>query len=72
MKYSYKSRQTGKYVVCGDDAQYMNHSFRPTVRTTFPTNGEEDVGFAAHDIQRGEELTVDYRIFDEKIDFVVL
>lgn len=49
---------TGLYVLCGDDARYMNHADVPNTRTV----GNQT--FATRDIRPGEELTCDYREFD--------
>ena len=71
LHFTYKSKETGRYILPGDDGKYMNHSFTPTVATIFEEGVEEDSGIAARDIESGEELTVDYRVFDEEIDFDV-
>jgi SET domain-containing protein len=50
--------ESGMYVLCGDSAKFMNHSFAPNC---------EDVAegtFALRRIEAGEELTCDYRTFD--------
>jgi len=49
---------TGLYVLCGDDARYMNHADMPNTRTV----GTQT--FVTRDISPGEELTCDYREFD--------
>jgi hypothetical protein len=50
---------TGAWILCGDNARFMNHSDEPncddwTTRSTL----------AYRDIQPNEELTCDYRAFD--------
>jgi SET domain-containing protein len=50
--------ERGVYVLCGDNARFMNHSAAPNC---------DDSGVAtvaARDIAEGEELTCDYRSFD--------
>ena len=50
--------ERGVYVLCGDNARFMNHSFAPNC---------DDSGVAtvaASDIAAHEELTCDYRSFD--------
>ncbi len=47
------------YVLCGDNAKYMNHSEQPNCDDT---GGEHTVTTRA--IRAGEELTCDYRLFD--------
>jgi uncharacterized protein len=53
--------EDGSYILCSDGAKFMNHSFQPNC---------DDSGFfqtiAARDIASGEELTCDYRSFDQK------
>ena len=62
-KYSYRERQTGLYVLCGDDARFFNHSARPNCVDVY--SGEQgDLTLAARDIEEGEELTCDYALFD--------
>jgi SET domain-containing protein len=49
----------GRYVLCGDNAKFMNHSFEP--------NCDDPGGImtvAGRDIEANEELTSDYRTFD--------
>ncbi len=53
-------RPDGMYVLCGDNAKFMNHSFKPNC------DDRGDVTIAARDIEAGEELTCDYRAFDMK------
>lgn len=69
--HSYVSKQTGRYILAGDDAKYMNHSVAPNVGTEYRGDSQEDTGFALRDIQAGEELTVDYYAFaQEGADFL--
>ena len=50
---------SGAYVLCGDNAKYMNHSDGPNCDDT---GGEHTVTTRA--VKAGEELTCDYRLFD--------
>jgi hypothetical protein len=50
---------TGLYVLCGDNAKYMNHSDDPNCDDQ---GGEFTI--ARRRICAGEELTCDYRLFD--------
>lgn len=56
--YCYIER-SGMLVLCGDNARFMNHSFEPNC---------DDSGLVftvtRRDIEVGEELTCDYRLFD--------
>jgi len=49
------------YIICIDNERYINHSDNPNC--VFPDDGT--IGFAARDIQIGEEITQDYSTFDE-------
>lgn len=51
----------GAWVLPGDDARYMNHSARPNVRSG---GGRARPDTAARIIAAGEELTIDYAVFD--------
>lgn len=51
--------EPGLWVLCGDDAVYMNHSDDPSCDDPDPRRT-----VARRDIDEGEELTVDYRQFD--------
>ena len=48
-KYSYREKQTGLYVLCGDDARFFNHSARPNCVDIFRGEGQ-DLTLAARDI----------------------
>lgn len=50
--------ESGVYILCGDNARFMNHSEEPNCDDT------GHVTRAARDIAAGEELTCDYRAFD--------
>jgi SET domain-containing protein len=54
-RYSYLASERGAYVLCGDDARFMNHSATPN---TFEESEARTV--AARDIAAGEEITCDY------------
>ncbi len=60
-KYTYREKQTGLYVLCGDDARFFNHCGEPNCIDIF---NSEDLTIAARDIRGGEELTCDYALFD--------
>jgi uncharacterized protein len=52
--------EDGMYILCSDGAKFMNHSFEPNCDDEGPK-----YTVAARDIEVGEELTCDYRAFDE-------
>lgn len=57
-RYVYIDLETGRYILCSDDAKFMNHADRPNTST----RGKQTI--ALIDIPSGEELTCDYREFD--------
>jgi hypothetical protein len=57
-RYIYTDVATGNYILCSDDAKYMNHSDSPNTRT----EGQQTVAIA--DIQPGQEITCNYFEFD--------
>jgi len=61
LKYCYRDRETGQYVLCADDARFLNHSDQPN---TVDMPGPEGCTIATRDIPIGEELTCDYQTFD--------
>ena len=56
--YAFFDRKYNKYMFCGDDGRFFNHSGMPNC-----DDGKDDVTVALHNIAEGEELTVDYRSF---------
>lgn len=66
LNYAYYNARKKRFVLCANDARFMNHSDHPnTVSVGFETGEEEGRTIAAHDILPGEEITEDYRSFDE-------
>lgn len=65
-KYTYLDPTRRLYVLCGDDARFVNHSDTPNLRPIW----DRATGLYVHDealrpIRRGEELTIDYRLIHE-------
>jgi SET domain-containing protein len=54
---------TGTYVLCADEARYLNHSDDPNIRCNDGST-EEDQDIAVRDIQEGEEITINYKEYD--------
>ncbi len=63
-RYAYLHTETGEYVLCGDDARFVNHSDDPNLIGIYPPGDKQGVDIAARDIRAGEELTSDYQTFD--------
>ena len=56
-----RTRQTNLYWLNLDDTRFINHSENPNIETA----GDADV--ALSDIEKGEEILIDYRTFyDER------
>lgn len=64
LKYAYKSN--GKYFLCIDSAQFMNHSHD---RFNVENNTEDDTMFALRNIKRGEELLCNYFEYCDADDY---
>ena len=60
VRYAYKSKRTGTYILDSDDARFFNHADSPNTYTKAVEGVSEDVIFAARDILEGEEITLDY------------
>ena len=58
LRYVYRE-PGGYYVLCGDNGKFMNHSFDPNCDDV-----DGPCTVAKRDIEAGEELTCDYRLFD--------
>ena len=70
MHFAYLSKQTGRYVDCGDSARFMNHADESNTIEIVKEGEEERPNIAARDIKKGEEITIDYGLFAEGLDFV--
>jgi SET domain-containing protein len=58
MRYGYQPTDEPVYVVCGDNARFMNHS--PNANA----DDVDDLTIALTEIAAGEEITCDYAKFD--------
>ncbi|TSC62723.1 MAG: nuclear protein SET [Parcubacteria group bacterium Gr01-1014_48] len=62
---AYLSTTTGKYVFSIDDSRFTNHSSVKNNINVVSFPGEpETLGVANRDIEKGEEILVNYRAFD--------
>lgn len=59
LHYGYIDPRLGRYILCCDDARFLNHSDQPNLCADF-TGERYGVDIAVRDIAAGEELTVDY------------
>lgn len=63
--YAYLSAESGKYVYSIDDSRFTNHSAtKNNIDVTLIPGEIESVGVANRDIEVGEEILVNYRMFD--------
>ena len=69
LHYTYRHKITNKYVLCSDDARFLNHSETPNL---ISDSLNEEIDVAARDIQEGEELTVNYKDFDADWNYKLL
>jgi SET domain-containing protein len=60
MRYGYQQTEDPVYIVCGDNARFMNHSDEPNC------DDVNDETIALRDIAEGEEITCDYARFDKR------
>ncbi|HTP57248.1 MAG TPA: SET domain-containing protein [Candidatus Paceibacterota bacterium] len=64
-RYAYLSIDSKKYVYCGDDGRFMNHSSTKNNLDVVQFPGEPETrGVANRDIESGEEILINYRSFD--------
>ncbi len=63
LHYGYIDPRLGRYILCCDDARFVNHSDAPNLRSDF-TLDRYGVDTAARDIAPGEELSVDYELVE--------
>jgi SET domain-containing protein len=61
--YGYVDPRLGRFILCCDDARYINHSDTPNIASDF---GQElhGVDVAVRDIEAGEEITIDYDVVE--------
>jgi uncharacterized protein len=64
LRYTYKSN--GKYYLCVDSAQFMNHA---DDSCNVGNNSENDTMFARRNIKRGEELLCNYFEYCDSDDY---
>jgi SET domain-containing protein len=63
LHYGYVDPRLNRYILCCDDARFLNHSDTPNVRPDF-TRDRYGVDIAVCDIASGQELTVDYGLVE--------
>ncbi|HMA89662.1 MAG TPA: SET domain-containing protein [Burkholderiales bacterium] len=61
--YGYLDPRLQRFILCCDDARFINHSATPNLRPDFARE-PHGVDLALRDVAPGEELTVDYALVD--------
>src|SRR6267142_763230 len=61
--YAFFDKKYNKYMFCGDDGRFFNHSDTPNC-----DDSNDDITIALANIASGEELTVNYSAFYGNID----
>lgn len=67
LDHAYLDAATGLFVLCIDNARFMNHADDPNTAGVHENGGIDGHDVATRDIAEGEELTCDYRIFDANV-----
>ncbi len=68
-RYAYLDSANKKYVLCGDDARFENHSENANTVGVYPAGEPFGLDVATRDIREGEEITCDYRTFDAEFAY---
>jgi uncharacterized protein len=63
LHYGYVDARLKRYILCCDDARFINHHDTPNLRTVLDQD-RYGVDIAARDIMAGEEITIDYRTIE--------
>jgi uncharacterized protein len=65
MTYTYYNEKLSLWVYCLDNGRFLNHSDQPNTAEDYRLDPIHGVDFALRDIAQGEEITSDYRSFDQ-------
>lgn len=63
LHYGYMDPRLDRYILCCDDARFLNHSAQPTLLQDLAST-RHGIDRAARDLAIGDELTVDYGTFE--------
>lgn len=67
LDHAYLDAASGLFVLCADNARFMNHADDPNTAGVHDAGSIEGYDVATRDIAAGEELTCDYRTFDAHV-----
>jgi SET domain-containing protein len=65
MEYGWLSKISENYLICSDNDRFINHSSNPNLNIIVDEKEPEVMSIANRDISKGEEITVNYKDFDE-------
>jgi hypothetical protein len=68
LDHTYFDAASGLFVLCADNARFMNHANDPNTAGVHEPGAVEGYDVASRDIRAGEEMTCDYRTFDGHVD----
>lgn len=65
LHYGYVDSQLNRYILCCDNARFINHSDAPNIASD---RSQDPLGIdrALRDIAAGEEITIDYNSFERR------
>lgn len=63
LHYGYLDPRLKRYILCCDDARFINHSDAPNLAVDYSAD-RYGLDYAARDIEAGEELTIDYGLVE--------
>lgn len=66
LHFGYLDKNLGRFIVCCDDARFMNHSKTPNLAADYERD-KYGIDYAVRDIQPGEEITTDYGSFEQSL-----
>ncbi len=67
LDHTYLDAASGLFVLCADNARFMNHADEPNTAGVHEPGAIEGYDIALRDIRAGEEMTCDYRTFDAHV-----
>jgi SET domain-containing protein len=68
LDHTYLDATSGLFVLCADNARFMNHADEPNTAGVHERGAIEGYDIAIRDIRAGEEITCDYRTFDAHVE----
>lgn len=69
LHYGYVDRELGRFILCCDDARFINHSATPNIAGDRSTD-VLGIDVAVREIAVGEEITIDYGSIENAADLL--